>query len=1000
MKSRLLLLMLLCVGFVGLLVFYRPPGESGVSQTAQTESILPTVPEPEMPFADDSIRTLAELRERSIAKYRPLPDRRFLMAVGDLQRWIAGADSAVDARFESGRWRITSGSTPVATLPEYPGFEDLEVALTQWAQSLAERHRFKLSHISRPNRELRYALDRLDAIEALRHSDAQWASGKRDVVLARRTTQALTLLTLQAVDEVGVGESIPARAFAALALTRAFSRDSLDRDEALLADVMGYHAFAESRAARLPANDPVRAFVTRDDSTLSRIARRAVTLEAPFFHLVRLARSRELEAWRAWAVHRFGESYAQALPVLSTGLWCRKFEAHIPSAVTTLDALSQTLVTQGFKSPGLLAKIQGRAAGELIDEFERAIAVPRPEVVGPFLDATLLQAYDRALFYTSFERIGHHLRESLSSTEATQWFSRAATPKSDNAVARAFHAWYLHLAEAKSGRADPADLMGDLGPRSPLGAQPALDTYESFKHHVELGNPLMRSAVSRLAARLDTRPDHLWRLAAVTRTDIAWLSFSEGLHAAAANGSGHHEGRLLAYVATLHADWDSLSALLNGPLPLEERFQALEFVASAPGVDPATLERAYRGFIAEAPRAWTMTKAYVSWLEQRKEFAKARAAIERWRAVPGRDTTGFDEIFSTTALARLYRRDGQAARGLAVLGDLDASFQFGAMAEKAYLLAALDRFDDAERVATRALKRYPDHAGARTLCAEIAWQAGRNDQAAVALTQGTYRLTATDWAWTIAPAFARAFDGEPARAGQALQAMMKAGLRGVSTVGALARPFADQGHPDQAFAIQSQLQVSGLQKYDVWIMAYVYLKAWRGEADALEWLKRKVPEDQRAIFTMFAFQEGCDELLWTLAPAVVEEQHQPYQWLMQAAALARNPSLPHRVDFKTDLEVNRSNYYLKIARFLAGLVPESEAIEAARGKKARCEAYYFIGLKAETEGRFRDAADWYSLSAETGAVSNGEYRWSMKRLFQLGGADRALDTMKAKRGPS
>jgi tetratricopeptide (TPR) repeat protein len=740
--------------------------------------------------------------------------------------------------------------------------------------------------------------------------------------------------------------------------------------------------------------------VTRDDSTLARIARKAVTLEAPFYHLVRLARSRELAAWQSWAVHRFGASYAKALPVLSTGLWCRKFEAHIPSALTTLEALSQTLATQGFKSPGLLAKVQGRAAGEMIDEFERAIATPHPEAAGPFLDAALLQSYDRALFYTSLERIGSHLRESLSSTEATQWFSRAASPKGGSAVATAFHAWYLHLAEAKSGRANPEVLLADLAPNSPLGARPAIESYEDYQRHVGLGNPSIRTAVSRLAARLDTRPDQLWRLAAALRTDIGWLSFSETMHAAAANGSGHHEGRLLAFTATLRADWDSLNALLTGPLPLEERFQALAFVETAPGVDPATLDRAYRGFIAEAPRSWAMTGAYVTWLEKRGEYAKARAAIERWRAAPGRDSTGFDEIFSTTALARQYRREGKAGRGLEVIGDLDATYQFGAMAEKAHLLASLGRFDDAEKLATRALKRYPDHAGARTLCAAVAWRAGRYDQAAVVLTQGTNRLTPGDWAWTVAPTFADVFEGEPARAGQAVQALMGAGLRGVTTVGTLARPFADRGQPDQAFAIQSQIQVSGTQKFDIWIKGYVYLKAWRGEADALEWLKRKVPEDQRHVFSLFAHQEGCDELLWSFAPAVLDEEQKPYQLLLQAAALARNPSMPRFADFMTDLEVNRGNYYLKIARFLAGLMLEDEALDAARGKKARCEAYYFIGLKAEAEGRFRDAADWYSLSAETGAVGNGEYRWSMMRLFQLGGMQRALDTMKAERGPS
>lgn len=1000
MKSRLLLLMLLCVGFVGLLVFYRPHGDSGAPRIATTESMRPPLAEPEAPFADDSIRTLAELRERSIAKYRPLPDRRFLLAVGDLQRWIAGADSAVAARFENGRWEVASGSTPVASLPEYPGFEDLEVALTEWAQGLAERHRFKLNAVVRPNRDLRYALDRLDAIEALRLADAQWASGRRDVVLARRTTQALTLLTLQAVDEVGVGERIPARAFAALALTRAFSRDSLDRDEALLADVMGYHGYAEACAARLPANDPVRAFVTRDDSTLARIARSAVTLEAPYYHLVRLARSGQIEAWQAWGVHRFGESYAKALPVLSTGLWCRKFEAHEPSAFTTLMVLSQTLVTQGFKAPSLLATYQGRAAGELIDEFERVIAVPMPEKVGPFLDGALLQSYDRALFYTSLDRIGSHYRESLSSTEATNWFSRAVTPKGDYPVAKAFHTWYLHLAEAKSGRVDPNALLGDLSPHSPLGPEPAFESYEAFKLYVEPSSPLLRTALSRVAARLDTRPGHLWHLASLLRTDVAWLSLSESMFRAAGKGAGHHDGRLLAINAVLSADWDSLDALLTGPMPVEERSNALDLAEVTNGVDPGTLQNAYRSFIAATPKSWPRTSAYVKWLEKRREYSKARAAVMRWRTTPGRDSTGFDEIFSRIALSRQYRAEGQYAKGLEAMGTLEDTYQYGAMAEKAYVLAALHRFDEAERIAARALKRYPDLPGARALCAEIAWQAGRDDQAASILTQGVKRLSALDWVGTVAPAFARTFEKNPSRAAQAVQALIQAGMRNTATIGALAYHLYDHGQPEQAFATLTQLKVAGAARFETVMMAYVYLKAWKGEAEATEWLRSKAPEAQRWVFLNLGFGEGCEELLWTLAPVQLDDEQKVYLALLQTAALVRNPSLPHRVDFSTDLEVNRGNYYLKLQRFLAGLVPEAEAIEAAHGKRARSEAYFFIGLKAESEGRFKDAADWYSLSAESGFVQSSECRWSVRRLFELEGAMRSLDTMKATRGPS
>jgi hypothetical protein len=40
----------------------------------------------------------------------------------------------------------------------------------------------------------------------------------------------------------------------------------------------------------------------------------------------------------------------------------------------------------------------------------------------------------------------------------------------------------------------------------------------------------------------------------------------------------------------------------------------------------------------------------------------------------------------------------------------------------------------------------------------------------------------------------------------------------------------------------------------------------------------------------------------------------------------------------------------------------------------RCEVSYYIGLKAQSEGRCEDASDWYRISVETGLINNGEYR--------------------------
>ena len=42
---------------------------------------------------------------------------------------------------------------------------------------------------------------------------------------------------------------------------------------------------------------------------------------------------------------------------------------------------------------------------------------------------------------------------------------------------------------------------------------------------------------------------------------------------------------------------------------------------------------------------------------------------------------------------------------------------------------------------------------------------------------------------------------------------------------------------------------------------------------------------------------------------------------------------------------------------------------------------YFIGFKAEAEGRYDDASDWYRVSVESGGPKIPEYHWAFARLF-------------------
>jgi hypothetical protein len=71
-----------------------------------------------------------------------------------------------------------------------------------------------------------------------------------------------------------------------------------------------------------------------------------------------------------------------------------------------------------------------------------------------------------------------------------------------------------------------------------------------------------------------------------------------------------------------------------------------------------------------------------------------------------------------------------------------------------------------------------------------------------------------------------------------------------------------------------------------------------------------------------------------------------------------------------------------LGRFLLGREGEEAALATISDPRSRCETYYYLGLRAESDGAIRDAARWYTRCIETGQGYNGEYQWAYKRLHE------------------
>jgi hypothetical protein len=174
--------------------------------------------------------------------------------------------------------------------------------------------------------------------------------------------------------------------------------------------------------------------------------------------------------------------------------------------------------------------------------------------------------------------------------------------------------------------------------------------------------------------------------------------------------------------------------------------------------------------------------------------------------------------------------------------------------------------------------------------------------------------------------------------------------------------------------------------------AYKFLREAKGKDAALNWLGQQVPDSMRAPLSMFVIPDKTHELLWELAPSKLEGDHGAYYWLVRAAAFLLDgaENQEHGRLLNDHFASAEPGHYHTLGRYLLGKASEAEVLAEAVDQKKSNEIYYFIGLKAKAEGRYRDAADWFWLTMEMGTMNNGETRWALDQLYVWMGKGKSL----------
>jgi len=157
---------------------------------------------------------------------------------------------------------------------------------------------------------------------------------------------------------------------------------------------------------------------------------------------------------------------------------------------------------------------------------------------------------------------------------------------------------------------------------------------------------------------------------------------------------------------------------------------------------------------------------------------------------------------------------------------------------------------------------------------------------------------------------------------------------------------------------------------------------WLGKDGALSWLRSKIPAGRVNASARLIVEESAQDefdLLWDLIPNPQGPDSETV-WLLRAAtSLAREGKDLRRGMLLRYYSQQGTSMEHTLGRFLIGQVSEKGLAALATSPARRCQAAFFLGLKAAAEGRSAESWEWYRVAIETKAEDCAEYTWAWQR---------------------
>jgi len=280
---------------------------------------------------------------------------------------------------------------------------------------------------------------------------------------------------------------------------------------------------------------------------------------------------------------------------------------------------------------------------------------------------------------------------------------------------------------------------------------------------------------------------------------------------------------------------------------------------------------------------------------------------------------------------------------------------------------------------------------------QLLWEHGRYKDAADALRAWKGPLGPQAWLDDIRARFYEAFKKMPdEEVLQAFEALERSGLpaRGLSH---LWYPFELEGRHELAFRMSSGLtSAQSIAGVEFLTASYQMLKQLKGEAQALDWIRGRLPKALRGRASAVFFDRGEDSLLWDAIDPPAPE----WVWLVRALAEVRRGrgDGARRAMLADHFGTPRPGQAEVLGNFLLGKASEQDVWQRAIDARTRAEGAYAVGLRRLCEGRYREASDWFRVTQELAHENMGEYRWATSQLREWRERQQTLDRIAPRCG--